>query len=279
MITKTMSKQWPVAPTTLLAGCITLVGVAGFWVGRAGAGGIPTATGLLYAGQVTDASGNAASGEHEIEVQLWDAAGTGQLCSTGATHVTLSAGRFSLVLPPECTDAIKSNADTAAEVLVDGTALGRTTLSAVPYAVEAAHAVDADRATQAGGALEARLASLEAAHDASQQRIADLEAKVAAFIQTGSVSLNRVMMPDWTLDDPEPPIRDFDYRVDFPKPFPTPPSVTTSFQLLDTLGTVNTRVRISAVDIDVNGFTLRVGTWSNSVVYGVDASWTAISSP
>jgi hypothetical protein len=57
----------------------------------------------------------------------------------------LSSGAFQVVLPAACTTAIHANGDLWVEVFVDGTTLGRTKLGAVPYAVEADHAVRADQ--------------------------------------------------------------------------------------------------------------------------------------
>jgi hypothetical protein len=67
------------------------------------------------------------------------------------TGIGLVNGRFSIPLPDDCTIKFGSNAQVWAEVLVGSTAnavasLGRAKLGAVPYAVEANHAVSADRA-------------------------------------------------------------------------------------------------------------------------------------
>jgi hypothetical protein len=131
---------------------------AGILVGRALASGIPVTGALTYSGVVEDASGNAVSGNHNIQVNFWNSqtGGTTPLCLTASVPVTLTAGRFSVPLPDSCTAAVQANKDVWAEVLFDGTAMGRSKLGAVPYAVEAAHATAADSAP-AGSSLDARI--------------------------------------------------------------------------------------------------------------------------
>jgi hypothetical protein len=58
-------------------------------------------------------------------------------------------------MPAQCVTAMKGNKDAHVEVVVDGKSLGRSRVGAVPFAVEAA------RASDATGALAARLAELE----------------------------------------------------------------------------------------------------------------------
>jgi hypothetical protein len=53
---------------------------------------------------------------------------------------------FQLSLPKACSDAISDNPDVWSELEVDGVPFGRTKLGAVPYAIEAQHALTADNA-------------------------------------------------------------------------------------------------------------------------------------
>jgi hypothetical protein len=148
------TRKW----ATLAASAIA-IGTVAFLVGRAWAGGIPAMGALTYSGLLQDATGAPLTGDHPIQVRLWNAAtpGTTPLCETQSTQ-TLSAGRFSTALPDACTDAIKGNVDVWVEVAVDGVSLGTTKLGTVPYAVEAGHAVSANAAA---GDLDTRIKALE----------------------------------------------------------------------------------------------------------------------
>ena len=85
------------------------------------------------------------------------------VCTTGSSAQTLTNGGFSVVLPDACVAAVHANTELWVEVLVDGASTGRSKLGAVPYALEA------DTASKAAGALNTRIAALEAgasaAHD------------------------------------------------------------------------------------------------------------------
>jgi hypothetical protein len=143
-----------------LSGGIAAAGVA-FFVGHAWAGGIPAAPGVLtYSGVLEDANGAPYSGTN-VEIKLWSAGPTGGtvLCDTGSP-VALTQdkrGRFTVSLDG-CATAIKANANVWSEVLIDGNSLGRSKMSAVPYAVEASHATAADSATTATTASTANAA-------------------------------------------------------------------------------------------------------------------------
>jgi hypothetical protein len=145
-----------------LTASVIAIGAVAFLVGRAWAGGIPAAAALTYSGLLEDAAGALLTGDHPIQVRLWNAAtpGTTPLCETQTTQ-TVAAGRFSMALPDACTDAIKSNVDVWAEVAVDGVSLGTTKLGAVPYAVAADSATTAATANAAGGTLASALSTLQ----------------------------------------------------------------------------------------------------------------------
>jgi len=68
-------------------------------------------------------------------------------CLVGPTALTLTAGAFKMALPPTCTAAVQASPDLWVEVIANGESLGRTKLGAVPYALEAGHALAADVAT------------------------------------------------------------------------------------------------------------------------------------
>jgi len=128
--------------------------VAAFVAGRALAGGIPAMNALSYAGTLADATGTPLTGSHNVEVKLWNIAtgGTMALCTTNPQAVVLQGGRFSLPLPDGCTAVVAANPDIWVEVLDGGMSLGRTKAGAVPYAMEAAHAMNATIAATANGA-------------------------------------------------------------------------------------------------------------------------------
>jgi hypothetical protein len=122
-----------------------LVGLtaSAFLAGRAEATGIPDSEVLRYSGTLLQADGaSALSGRHNIQVTFWDSAAktSGRACQTDSTEQELDQGRFSVVLPPDCADAVAANPNLWVEVLVDGGSLGRSKIAAVPYAIEAAGA-------------------------------------------------------------------------------------------------------------------------------------------
>jgi hypothetical protein len=155
----------------LVASLATLLAV------RARAAGIPDADVLTYTGYLEGADGQPLTSElSSIGLEVWDAAEAGErVCDTSVEGVTPQAGRFQLVLPAECVDAVKATPNLWVDVKVEGASLGRTKLGAVPYAIEAGHAhsadgaltaeasghaTSADVANNAGGPLKAALDSL-----------------------------------------------------------------------------------------------------------------------
>ena len=125
---------------------LCLAGGLGYGM-RAFASGIPSTNALSYSGVLEDGSGPV-NGSHNIQVILYDAATAGNnLCESLTAPVGVVDGHFSVLLPDKCTDAVGANANTWADVLVDGSDTGRTPIGAVPYAVEA------NRAASASGVL------------------------------------------------------------------------------------------------------------------------------
>jgi hypothetical protein len=145
----------------MVTGVAALAAAAvGYGVGRVRAAGIPAAKPMSYSGVLTDPNGAPLTGTRTIQVKLITPDGA-QTCASDPTPETLSAGSFSLPLPDTCTALVHANPDLFVEVLVDGTSIAKTKLGAVPYAVEAQHALQATAAT---GALDKRISGLEA-HD------------------------------------------------------------------------------------------------------------------
>lgn len=148
----------------IVAGAASVL-AAGFIGGRAWAGGVPSKGALTYSGMLQNPDGSAlASAGHNLEIKLWSTGPTGGsvLCVTAVPAPTFtvdSGGRFSVQLDDACTGAIGANAGAFVEVLLDGNTLGRTKLGAVPYAIEANHALNADSATTAATANSATTAA------------------------------------------------------------------------------------------------------------------------
>ena len=153
------SSQWLSAGLALV-----LVGGVSFFSGKVLAGGIPPANQALnYGGTLLDQNGAPLTGSHNIGMSLWDAATLGnKLCELASAPIALdAAGRFSVTLPGGCMpQAISAKPVTYIDVSVDGASVGRSRLGAVPYAVEANHAVSADSAA-ASGQLSTDIANLQ----------------------------------------------------------------------------------------------------------------------
>jgi len=147
------------AKWTLVAVLLLVCAAAGYHIGRARADGIPAKNTLSYSG-VLEKDGAPVSGKHKIQVALWDDAlatdVSHQKCATVVDQATVADdGWFSLSLDAPCTAAVHATSQLWVEVALDTVSLGRAPVSAVPFAVEA------DRASNSAGNLEARLQALE----------------------------------------------------------------------------------------------------------------------
>jgi hypothetical protein len=81
----------------------------------------------------------------------------------------------------------------------------------------------------------------------------------------------------WTLLDPSKDgVRAFRYEVVFSRPFLTFPVVHVGIVGLDVSNSDNLRVRVRALGITANGFTLQAETWLNTKIWSVETSWLAI---
>lgn len=140
-----------------------------FLAGKARAAGIPDANVLTYTGYLEDGDGQPLTGNYSIAVRFWESEEASRaLCTGELASAEVRSGRFQVPLPAECVDAVKANPNLFVDVTVEGASLGRTKLGAVPYAIEAGHAMTAD---EASGALAARL-------DGFDDQLADVEARV-----------------------------------------------------------------------------------------------------
>jgi len=118
--------------------------VAGPWIvlmypgGAANAAGIPGSDPLHYTGVLGDTAGGLISGTRVVGLDLWTAkTGGTKACSTQAKQLTITSGRFHIVLDASCLKAVQQNPDLWVEVLVGGASMGRQKIGAVPFAVEA----------------------------------------------------------------------------------------------------------------------------------------------
>ncbi|KAH0825663.1 hypothetical protein J3R83DRAFT_11720 [Lanmaoa asiatica] len=64
-------------------------------------------------------------------------------------------------------------------------------------------------------------------------------------------------------------------RVNFERPFVTPPKVIVFFNYIDLERNYNWRLSTTATDIDAKGFTLNIGTWGDTILYAAQACWIA----
>ena len=152
------SKRAKVAAGAAIAAA---AGGLGLMVGLAHAEGVPATAAFTYTGYLETPAGAPVDSAVSLIIKVWDNASTGStVCATNAQDVTPVAGRFQITLPDACATAVKASPNLWVELLVDGSSLGRTKLSAVPYALEAAHAVNATNASAATGALKTTLDGL-----------------------------------------------------------------------------------------------------------------------
>jgi hypothetical protein len=119
-----------------------VVGFGGGYVyRRATAAGTPAVMGsMTYAGTLYNGN-TPVDGTMNIEVDLWDdptsTASTNKTCSTLLPNAAVTAGRFRIPLDPACTTAAAAAPNLWSEVLVNGSSLGRTPVTAVPFAAQA----------------------------------------------------------------------------------------------------------------------------------------------
>jgi microcystin-dependent protein len=117
--------------------------VLGYRQMGAHADGIPGMNPMTYAGTLEETSGPV-TGTRNLRLTIWDDATSTESsrarCITSAPGTMVTNGRFQVVLDNACTAAVRGNPDLFLEVEVNGGSLGRTKISAVPFAVEAGRA-------------------------------------------------------------------------------------------------------------------------------------------
>ncbi|KAF9222869.1 hypothetical protein BS17DRAFT_160884 [Gyrodon lividus] len=64
-------------------------------------------------------------------------------------------------------------------------------------------------------------------------------------------------------------------RIHFEREFITPPKVVVFLNYIDLDNTRNWRLKTTATDIDVNGFTLNIESWGDTILYAAQACWIA----
>lgn len=120
-------------------------GLTGWLIRAAMAEGIPPTEPLHYAG-VIEEGGVPVNGARDLEVSLWTDATSADVsrraCLTRAASTLVTQGRFRVDLNDDCTQAVRRNPYLWVEVSVDGTPFAREKLGAVPYTVEADHAMN-----------------------------------------------------------------------------------------------------------------------------------------
>lgn len=121
------------------------MGVLGYRQIGARADGIPGMNPMTYAGNLEE-SGGPVMGMRNLRLTIWDDAMSTESsharCITSAPGTVVNNGRFQVVLDNACTGAVRGSPDLWLEVEVNGGSLGRTKISAVPFAVEAGRAAD-----------------------------------------------------------------------------------------------------------------------------------------
>lgn len=142
---------------SVIVACVSacFASLAGYGL-HAYAEGAPTLKPVFYAGTL-EASGKLASGAHTIALTMFDAEAAGQqVCVSETVNAPVEAGRFRVEVSPDCVAKMKAQPDLWVALKFSGPdgvpheIPLRTKIGAVPYAMEAQHAVSA---TQANGAL------------------------------------------------------------------------------------------------------------------------------
>lgn len=160
---------------SLLRACLAVtLAVAAFLLGRlhARSEGAPTTETLAIEGTLLDGAGLPLSGLWNMTLRVFDPDSDGgtamRTCEFPGTTVAAD-GRFTIPMNAgaPCVEVFRTSRQTAAELTANNgrgstVTTARTRVHAVPYAMEADHTATATSATQAAGALESRIAALEA---------------------------------------------------------------------------------------------------------------------
>lgn len=152
-----------------LAAACGAVAIGTLLVARVRAAGVPAAGALVYTGVLETPDGVPVDGDKPIAIAVYDAETKGNKivgCETASDPLTpVVHGRFQVQLPDACLPAVHTTPDLWIQIDVEGLSLGRTKLTAVPYALEAGHAAVASAASDELDAaltdLKSRMTSVE----------------------------------------------------------------------------------------------------------------------
>ena len=97
----------------------------------------------------------------------------------------------------------------------------------------------------------------------------------AQEIQMGKYSINN-STPNYTLDKSSGD-RSMTIDVNFVKGFDKKPTVMLSVTNLDAGINSNIRYSVDAISVSRDGFTIKISTWSDSIINGISGHWVAIS--
>ena len=98
-----------------------------------------------------------------------------------------------------------------------------------------------------------------------------LEVARFPFLQTGVFSTDEVRPRNQ-------PRVNTSKRIEFQAPFQSSPKVVCFLTSLHMSNEYDSRVKVSSSGIDGNGFTINIGTWSDSILYSAGATWLAYPS-
>jgi len=99
------------------------------------------------------------------------------------------------------------------------------------------------------------------------------------FKVLSAVTILDSTLSDWKLlEVPATTVRAYRLPVAFEKPFTTSPLVQIGLVGLDVGKEDNVRLRVRALDVRPDGFTVHAETWFNTKVWSVEVSWLAIGS-
>jgi hypothetical protein len=132
----------------------------GYGLARVRADGAPTTQPLWYSGTVANAQGTPLEDYHQVTLRLFESdhapmqGGETAVCMVDAKDTRMMSGHFR-VDASSCAAALQKHPDLFVELTVDsGTPFDRAKIGAVPFALEAQHAVTA---SEARGALAAQI--------------------------------------------------------------------------------------------------------------------------
>lgn len=101
------------------------------------------------------------------------------------------------------------------------------------------------------------------------------KALLAQEIQMGKYSINNSAQ-NYTLDKLSGE-RSMTIDVNFEKGFEKKPQIMLSVTMLDAGINSNIRYNVEAISVSRDGFTLKISTWSDSIINGIAGNWVAIA--